>query len=144
MSKIVPFVHTMKVEKTPILIQKGTKFMCLLYSILFGENCGCGTWNRRGCGQRRCAAESYVNCGCTRAESREDSCGASANLNTNTVQGNNGCCRNLCCSGFGRHGNDSVCCDEEYYCRQYALCRCCGCCARRSSGCQCSNFFSEG
>ena len=135
----------MKGEATPNFMYEG-KTMCLLCSILFGEggrrassdrSCdyGCGS-SYSGCGS------SYGGCGgCASAYSAAESNGASASASgavSPALSRGCGCgtyaavqlCSPCCCTGFGRHGDGGVCCDEAYYCRQYALCCCekkCGC-----------------
>ncbi|HIZ02658.1 MAG TPA: hypothetical protein H9727_00060 [Candidatus Borkfalkia avistercoris] len=94
--------------------------MCLLCLLLFG--CGCD----RGCG-------------CGYAQNRASCCGAYENEDGCRKERSSPCCagsRSQCCcgcakscSGFARHGGVSVCCDAEYYNRQYALCcKCSPCC----------------
>ena len=92
--------------------------MFLLYSILFGEggcndSCKCGRGERSG------------QCGC-----RPSPCwGAELPSGVDREGGESRRIRS--CTGFGCRGGFSVCCDEEYYNRQYALCRCkcvCRCC----------------
>lgn len=106
--------------------------MCLLYLLLFGcgQNCcdrGCGCVQERiGSGQN-CSEQG---CGCVQerigcyGNSRNDRCCGQVSTYSQS------CCCRRDCSGFGRHGGDSVCCDADYYNRQYALCckckvRCC-------------------
>ena len=83
--------------------------MFLLYSILYG------------CGQTACGATAQNAC------VGQGAYGATASAGC-------GCCQSRACSGFGRHGGESVCNDAAYYCRQYALCRCC-CCRCRCCAC---------
>ena len=125
--------HTMKVGSkiSPLLLQGDETDMCLLYSILFGEGNGCGCRGR----EREREPIQAPRGGC--------SCGDNfANAAFFDSAQNSGCCccqQNCCnrdCGGFGRHGGYSVCCDEEYYNRQYALCCNCNCkCTRRCSCC---------
>ena len=99
--------------------------MCLLYLLLFGCN-GCGCNESCGCDQCCGNARGRGAC-CGDSESGNGGCGRAS------VCSQNSCCScRRDCSGFGRHGGDSVCCDAEYYNRQYALCckckvvrRCC-------------------
>ncbi len=126
------FSHTMKVEATPILFTRGQIVMCLLYSVLFGCgnnrcNCGCGN---RGNTRNTCGCGNCGNYGCGGGYS-------SAEAQGNTGGCSQCCCRNRSCCGFGKHGSGSVCCDECYYCRQYALC-CCNCCSSCNNDC-CGN-----
>ncbi len=127
-------------------IYEGAKIMCLLYSILFGGNCGChrnsGCYENNfvrsgGCG---CGSSSVRSggCGCNGSESAYSggwNCESNSSYCGNNASAQNlcasaGCCNscNRCCSGYGRHGGDCVCGDVCYYCRQYALCRCCNRC----------------
>ena len=128
--------------------------MCLLCSILFGEGgrargdrpypcgssysgCGgCASANDRGCGS------SYSGCG--GCASAYDSAGGGAG-DASALSRGCGCgtyaaalqlCAPCCCTGFGRHGDCSVCCDEAYYCRQYALC-----CGRCKKVCCCERVY---
>ena len=123
--------------------------MFLLYSILFGECCCNNGWNR---GSQNCGCErNWQNCGCGRDDRSGQNCGCNNGCGrTRQCCGdsfaaeteffsNDCCCNDRCCSGFGRHGGFSVCCDEEYYNRQYALCRCCKCNSRNSCGCRGNN-----
>ena len=92
--------------------------MFLLYSILFGEG-GCNDCGKCGRGERG------GQCGWRPSPCREDE------LSSGAYPVSAECCRNRSCTGFGCRGGFSVCCDEEYYKRQYALCRCkcvCRCC----------------
>ena len=117
----------------------------------WNTRCGNGTV-RTGCGclAQYNAANGLGNCGCNAVRMGSESAsqsGVSVNSGCNCA-GNlsrcgcwegssynqnmcamSGCCTNStnCCSGFGRHGGESVCGDVCYYCRQYALCRGCGC-----------------
>lgn len=129
--------------------------MCLLCSILFGESCaprralsygGCGAASDApaACGGCGAAAEREAPCG--GSPYGRSPCGAWAGCGARDSGSSFGCgtyaearagggsCMSACacrdCSGFGRHGDGGVCCDEAYYCRQYALCCCekkCGC-----------------
>ena len=131
------------------------KTMCLLCSILFGEggrrassdrSCdyGCGS-SYSGCGSTYSGCgSSYSGCGssyggCASAYSAAENNGASASASgaaSPALSRGCGCgtyaavqlCSPCCCTGFGRHGDGGVCCDEAYYCRQYALC--CGRCKK--------------
>ena len=147
----------MKGEATPNFMYEG-KTMCLLCSILFGEggrrassdrSCdygcgstysGCGS-SYSGCGSTYSGCGStYSGCGgCASAYSAAESNGASASASgaaSPALSRGCGCgtyaavqlCSPCCCTGFGRHGDGGVCCDEAYYCRQYALC--CGRCKK--------------
>ena len=123
-------------ERKISLFTKGEKAMCLLYLLLFGcacnncsRSCGCGCASARsGCG---CSA-SCSDCDGVSARTRNGCCGCENNCGNSRGNGcGNGCgCSCTCsrsCSGFGRHGSASVCCDAEYYNRQYALCCQCQC-----------------
>ena len=144
----------MKGEATPNFMYEG-KTMCLLCSILFGEggrrassdrSCdyGCGS-SYSGCGSTYSGCgSSYSGCGssyggCASAYSAAENNGASASASgaaSPALSRGCGCgtyaavqlCSPCCCTGFGRHGDGGVCCDEAYYCRQYALC--CGRCKK--------------
>ena len=144
----------MKGEATPNFMYEG-KTMCLLCSILFGEggrrassdrSCdyGCGS-SYSGCGSSYSGCgSSYSGCGssyggCASAYSAAENNGASVSASgaaSPALSRGCGCgtyaavqlCSPCCCTGFGRHGDGGVCCDEAYYCRQYALC--CGRCKK--------------
>lgn len=118
--------------------------MFLLYSILFGECCCNNGWNRSGCnsgcgcGQNRGNDGCGCNDGCGQSRGgcnngcgRSRSCCGDSDGFADADFFSNDCCRDRSCTGFGCHGGFSVCCDEAYYNRQYALCRCkcsCRCC----------------
>lgn len=117
--------------------------MCLLCSILFGEG-----GRARGDRPYPCGS-SYSGCGgCASAYSAAESNGASASASgavSPALSRGCGCgtyaaalqlCAPCCCTGFGRHGDCSVCCDEAYYCRQYALC-----CGRCKKVCCCERVY---
>ena len=107
-------------------LQRGKTEMCLLCLLLYG----CGNNARSGCGcNQDIGLFSNSDCGCGNA--RDNSCCGNARNNSCGCFTCNSC--NRSCSGFGRHGNGSVCCDADYYNRQYALC--CRCCCRVNSCC---------
>ena len=106
--------------------------MFLLYSILFGECCCNNGWSRGGNGGNGCNDGCGQNRGgCNNGCGRSRSCCADGDGFAEADYFSNDCCRDRSCTGFGCRGGFSVCCDEEYYNRQYALCRCkcnCRCC----------------